>query len=189
MSDFDDYADLFAEAGGFDIPASAKLGLSFKASEALRINVDIENTQFSDVDSVGNPMANIGGCPTAGLGGTDIESCLGGANGAGFGWDDMTTYKIGAEWRANNDYTWRFGYSFGDQPIQTQDAVFNILAPGIMEQHVTFGVTRHRPNGGDWTFSLMFAPENTVTGSNLFDPTQTIELKMNQFELEFAYTW
>ncbi len=189
MGEFDDYADLFAESGGFDIPASTKLGLSFVANQDWRINFDVEFTQYSEIDSVGNPMANLGGCPTAGLGGTDIESCLGGATGGGFGWDDMTTYKIGAEWNQSSDFTWRFGYSFGEQPIQTQDVVFNILAPGVMEQHFTFGVTRHRPDGGDWTFSLMFAPEKKVTGPNMFDPTQTIELKMNQLELEFAYTW
>lgn len=189
MSELDDYADLFAESGGFDIPSSLKFGLSFKTSETLRINFDIEHTAFSDADSVGNPMANIAGCPTAGLGGTDIESCLGGAAGAGFGWDDMTTFKIGAEWQANNDYTWRFGYSYGEQPIQPADVLFNILAPGVMEQHITFGLTKRNPNGGDWSMSLMFAPENSVTGVNMFDPTQTIELKMNQLELEFSYHW
>jgi len=189
MGEFDDYADLFAQSGGFDIPSSIKLGLSFKASDALRVNFDIENTHFSEVDSVGNPMAYIADCPTAGLGGTDVESCLGGARGAGFGWDDMTTYKFGVEWRANSMYTWRFGYSQGDQPIQAADVVFNILAPGVMEQHFTVGLTRHGTNSGDWIMSLMYAPENTVSGANMMDPTQTIDLKMHQFELEVAYHW
>lgn len=189
MGDFDDYSDLYAEGGGFDIPASLKFGLSFKTSEVLRINFDVEHTQFSDVDSVGNPVSNIGGCPTAGLGGTDIESCLGGANGAGFGWDDMTTYKIGAEWRASQDYIWRFGYSYGEQPIQSADVIFNILAPGVMEQHLTVGLTKESPNGGAWTFSFMYAPEESVIGPNLFDPTQTIELEMNQLEFEISYLW
>lgn len=189
MTDLDSYADLFAEGGGFDIPSSAKFGLSFVTSDTLRLNFDIEHTQFSEVASVGNPMANIAGCPTAGLGGTDVESCLGGARGAGFGWDDMTTYKVGAEWQASQDYTWRFGYSNGKQPIQSQDVLFNILAPGVMEQHFTVGMTKHRPNGGDWSFSFMFAPENSVIGPNMFDPTQTIELKMSQIEFEVAFIW
>jgi len=187
MGELDDYADLFAEAGDFDIPASLKFGLSVQTSDTLRINFDIEHTSFSDVKAVGNPMANLGACPW--LGGPDVESCLGGANGAGFGWDDMTTYKIGAEWQASADYTWRFGYSYGEQPIQSADVLFNILAPGVMEQHFTFGVTRHRPEGGELTVSVMFAPENSVSGANMFDPFQTVELKMNQFELEIAYLW
>ncbi len=189
MSEFDSYADLFAESGDFDIPSSLKFGLSFQSSDALRFNFDIEHTRFSEVDSVGNPMANIGACPTAGLGGSDVESCLGGTRGAGFGWEDMTTYKLGAEWQTSSDYTWRFGYSYGEQPIQSADVVFNILAPGVMEQHFTLGLTKHRDNGGDWTFSFMFAPESSVTGNNMFDPTQTIELKMSQLEFEVSVLW
>jgi len=189
MGEFDKYADLFAENGGFDIPSSIKFGLSFITSDALRINFDIEHTRFGEVDSVGNPLANIAGCPTAGLGGTDLESCLGGANGAGFGWDNMTTYKLGAEWRASQDYIWRFGYSYGKQPIQSADVLFNILAPGVMEQHFTVGLTKSRPNGGAWIFSFMFAPEKSVIGPNMFDPTQTIELKMTQVEFEFGFRW
>lgn len=189
MGEFDDYADLFAEAGGFDIPSSIKFGLSIKTSDTLRINFDIEHTAYGDVDSVANPMANLAACPFVGFAPPDVESCLGGANGGGFGWDDMTTFKIGAEWRASEDYTWRFGYSYGEQPIQSADVLFNILAPGVMEQHFTVGLTKHNQNGGDWTASLMIAPENSVSGPNMFDPFQNVELKMNQFEFEVAYHW
>lgn len=187
MSEIDDYADLFAENGGFDIPASTKAGLSFLATDALRVNLDVEFTQFSEVDSVGNPMANMLGCPTLPFGGTDLESCLGGANGAGFGWDDMITYKIGFEWASSENNVWRFGYSYGEQPIQEADVLFNILAPGVMEQHITFGLTHQTGGGGILSFSFMYAPENSVTGPNMFDPTQTIELSMDQFEFEVSY--
>ena len=189
MSEFDDYSDLFAEDGGFDIPPSTKFGLSFSGMEDVRVNLDIEHTQFSEVDSVGNPMANLFACPTAGLGGMDLESCLGGKRGGGFGWEDMTTYKIGVEWTANSSTLWRFGYSYGEQPIRPANVTFNILAPGVMEQHFTVGLTRKRGNGGAWNVSLMYAPETTVEGQNAFDPTQIIELKMSQFELEFSYLW
>ena len=63
MSEFDDYASLFAEDGDFDIPSSIKAGLSFRATDALRVNLDIEHTAFGEVDSVGNPMALFTGCP------------------------------------------------------------------------------------------------------------------------------
>ncbi len=173
MSEFDDYSDLYAEAGDFDIPSSIKAGVSFVATDMLRVNFDIEHTAYSDVDSVGNPMANMIGCPTLPFGGTDLESCLGGSNGAGFGWEDMTTYKLGFEWERDETNTLRFGYSYGEQPIQTADVLFNILAPGVMEQHITFGLTRKAASGGEWNFSFMYAPEKSVTGPSMFDPTQT----------------
>ena len=99
----------------------------------------------------------------------------------------MTTYKLGFEWASSESNTWRFGYSYGEQPIQAADVLFNILAPGVMEQHITFGLTHKRPRGGEWNFSFMYAPENSVTGPSFFDPTQTIELKMSQLEFEVSY--
>jgi long-chain fatty acid transport protein len=46
----------------------------------------------------------------------------------------------------------------------------------------------HRPDrGGEWNFSFMYAPENSVTGPSFFDPTQNIELKMSQLEFEVSY--
>jgi len=187
MGEFDDYSDLFAEAGGFDIPSSIKAGVSFVATDALRINFDVDHTTYSDIKSIANPMLNMFGCPLLPFGGTDTEACLGGSGGAGFGWEDMTTYKLGFEWASSEKNIWRFGYSYGEQPIQAADVLFNILAPGVMEQHITFGLT-HRPDrGGEWNFSFMYAPENSVTGPSLFDQTQTIELKMSQLEFEVSY--
>jgi len=196
MSEFSDYSDLFAEAGDFDIPASLKFGVSFGASSDVRVNLDVEQTQYSDVASVGNPMANLFGCPFAVYAFTgsieaaqaaDLESCLGGKRGGGFGWGDMTTYKMGIEWTADESTTWRFGYSYGKQPIHEADITFNILAPGVMEQHVTFGLTKRRAGGGAWNASLMYAPSKSIEAVNPFDPTQTIELEMSQFELEVSY--
>ncbi len=33
----------------------------------------------------------------------------------------------------------------------------------------------------------MYAPSKSVSGANTFDPTQTLELEMSQFELEIGY--
>jgi long-chain fatty acid transport protein len=98
----------------------------------------------------------------------------------------MTVYKIGVEWASNDDNTWRFGYSYGDQPIPSSEVLFNILAPGVMEHHFTLGWTHTRPNDNVLSMSLMYAPETTVTGQSAFD-LQTIELKMKQLEFEIAY--
>jgi long-chain fatty acid transport protein len=193
MSSFDDYSDLFAEGGSFDIPASAKLGVSFGGAGPLRLHVDVEHTMYSEVDSIANPMVNILGCPTTrssqNPNADDPQSCLGGARGAGFGWEDMTTFKVGFEWATSDSNTFRFGASYGEQPIQGADVLFNILAPGVVEQHYTVGWTHTTQRGSAWTASFMYAPETSVTGPNFFDPTQTIELKMDQLEFEVAFRW
>ena len=119
----------------------------------------------------------------------DVSSCLGGSNGFGFGWQDITTYQFGVAWQQSNDRVVRFGYSRGDQPISSADVLINTLAPGVIEQHVTFGFTQKRGNGHKVSVALMYAPENSVRGTSLFDPTQTIELSMDQYEIEVSYTF
>lgn len=191
MSEFDDYGDLFAEQGGFDIPSAVRAGISYKLTDTSSLHYDIEHTSFSEVDSVGNPIQNLFGCPTAGAGGTDLSSCLGGDHGAGFGWDDMTTHKFGYQWQSgrDDDWTYRVGFSHGSQPIESDQVLFNMMAPGVIQDHFTAGFTHKLDSGDEYSLQIMVAPQHTVKGRNTFDPTQTIELKMHQFEVEFAYTW
>jgi len=189
MGEFDDYSDLYAQNGGFDIPSTLKAGISFKAGDSARVNLDIEHIGYSDIDSVANPIMNmLTGCFTANPSvAPATNGCLGGPNGAGFGWDDMTVYKAGLEWQSNEKNTWRVGFSYGEQPIPTSEVLFNVLAPAVMEHHMTVGWTSERANGNVLSMSLMYAPESDVTGANTFDPTQTIQLEMSQLEFEIAY--
>jgi long-chain fatty acid transport protein len=198
MGKFDKYADLFAGSGSFDIPQDLKLGLTFRPNQSLALNFDVEKIWYGDIDSIANPVRNVYACPTAGVGGTDLSSCFGGKNGGGFGWEDMTIYKIGAQWSAGNDMTWRAGFSHGDQPIPEIETMFNILAPATIEDHLTVGFTRGLPSGNEWSLSFMYALNNKVKGpasmnpmtsGNPFDPTQTVDIDMNQWELEFAFGW
>jgi long-chain fatty acid transport protein len=191
MSEFDSYSDLFAESGGFDIPASFRGGISFSMTPTSILHYDVEHTQFDEISSVGNPLSNLFSCPTAGAGGTDLSSCLGGSRGAGFGWDEMTTHKIGYQWQPGGmeDWTLRVGFSHGKQPIRDEQVLFNMMAPGVIANHFTTGFTHVMNNGKEYSFSVMYAPEKKISGPNPFDPTQQIELKMHQFEIEFGYSW
>ena len=189
MPEFDSYADLFANGGDFDIPANAKMGFTYKSASNVAWNFDIEHTWFSKVGSIGNSISNLFSCPTLNPTSMSAAGCLGGANGAGFGWDDMTVYKVGAQWGGNNGMTWRAGYSHGDQPISESEITFNILAPAVIEDHISFGFTKETSPNREFNFAAMYALNNSVKGQNNFDPTQTIEIEMDQFELELSYTW
>jgi long-chain fatty acid transport protein len=193
MGKFSDYSDLFAQKGGMDIPADLKFGMTFHANEKLDLNFDFEYIWYNDIKSIGNPIQNIFSCPTAGAGGTDLASCLGGSNGAGFGWDNMAVYKVGAKYKAGEDWTWRFGYSYGKQPIGTDQMTFNILAPGVMQSHFTTGFTLERTPGRQFNMSFMFAPNKSVTGPQNFDGppefAQSVTFEMYQWEMEASYSW
>jgi len=199
MSELDTYSDLFAESGDFDIPADAKVGLTWRVNENFAISVDAEYIWYSDIGSVGNAFANIFTCPSVNPASTDFNGCLGGSNGAGFGWEDMTVYKAGVEWTpSGSDWTWRGGYSTGDAPIPETEVMFNILAPATIEDHIALGFTRKMSETSELNFSFMYAFENKITGPNFFDfnqlappvgPPQDIEIRMHQYELEVSYSW
>jgi long-chain fatty acid transport protein len=188
MGEFGNYADLFAEKGDFDMPSTWTVGIALKPNERWAFMFDVQDIKYSDAASVSNGIANLFNCPIL-PGGTDLEGCLGGKRGAGFGWDDMTVYKLGASWQYNDDWTFRAGYSTTDQPIPKSEMTFNILAPGVMEDHFTVGFTRKNAGGNELNFSFMYAPEVDISGPQNFDPTQTVELSMSQFELEVSYSW
>lgn len=196
MDEFDDYAGLFAERGDFDIPSSWNIGLAWKVTPKSTLVVDVQRVNYTDVPAVSNPSLSTLFASCAALGGGGTSGCLGGNNGAGFGWDDVTVFKIGYEWQTGSNWIWRVGASKGDQPInEDQDNLFNILAPGIMEEHFTFGFTRKLANNGELNFAVMYAPEECIKGLSdpISDPPfpgpeQTTELCMDQFEFSLSYS-
>jgi len=187
MGEFDDYSGLFAERGGFDIPSTWTLGLAYNLSATSTFVLDVQKIMYSDVKSISNPLSPaLFQCFPAG--GNDPSVCLGTNDGPGFGWEDITVVKIGYQWQAGTDWTWRVGYSNGDQPIPDSEVLFNILAPAVIEEHVTFGFTTLITPTSEFNFSLMYALNNEVTGPNPLSPGQQITLEMNQFELGGTYS-
>jgi len=182
MDELDDYAGLFAEQGDFDIPQNFTLGFVFKPVPAVRFAFDWQRIYYSDVDAIANPMMNSAG--------TGLYGPLGSNDGAGFGWDDMDIFKFGLEWERTEKWTYRFGYSYSDdQPIPDSEVMFNIIAPGVIEQHATFGFTRTFDSQNELNFAFMYAFENDVEGPNPLDPAQTIKLEMDQWEVSLGYSW
>ncbi len=187
MDEFDDYSDLFAEDGDFDIPSTLWAGFAVDLTEKITLVADYQKIWYEDVEAVSNDIQNLEACPIAMLGGTDVESCLGGDNGAGFGWDNIDVIKVGLQWQSHPNVTMRFGYSHSDQPIDDDQVLFNILAPGVIEDHITIGATIETKMG-EINLEAMHALSESVKGRSAFDPTQEIRLKMNQFELGIGWS-
>lgn len=182
MGEFDKYKGLFAEQGDFNIPATWTLGLAYDKAGPGTVVFDIQKIMYSDIASIANPML-----PNLAPG------SLGTSNGPGFGWEDITVYKLGYQWSTSPDWTWRVGYNHGDQPVPTSEVLFNILAPGVMEDHLTFGFTKKTGADSEFNFAAMYAPSSTISGRNPLQgptpPDQTIELEMTQWELEASWAW
>ena len=103
----------------------------------------------------------------------------------------MTIYKFGAEFSGVETWTLRGGFSYGTQPVEESEVLFNILAPGIIQKHATLGFTKWLNEKHALNFAAMHGFSQTVTGPNPFEvpDQQTIELKMHQWEFELGFTF
>jgi long-chain fatty acid transport protein len=183
MQRFEDYAGLFAERGGFDIPASVQAGVAVDVTPALTVMADYKRIWYSSVTSVGNPSTNILVC--AGGGGPPGATCLGGSDGTGFGWNDVDIFKVGAEWRTSPNLTLRAGYAYNTQPIGSRDVMINIVAPGVVQHHITGGLQYRLSPNMDLELTGMYALDEKVAGSELAigNPAHQIEISMHQYEV------
>jgi len=173
MSEFEDYSSLFAEQGDFDIPENYSLGLSYHATPEVTVKFDVQRINYNDIASVGNPGPYAYNstefnplCP-----GLDSQECLiGGDLGMGFGWTNQTIYKLGAEYIYNDKLTLRAGVNYGEATIETDQLLFNLIAPATVETHLTMGATYNFSADIELSASYVHAFENTITGQTMFQP-------------------
>ena len=155
MSKLDKYKGLFAEQGGMDIPETYGIGIAVKPVEPLTVAFDIQRIKYGSIASVANTVDCIyTGCK------------LGDNNGPGFGWQDLTAYKLGLAYEVSKALTLRGGYSTTRQPIPASQTMFNIIAPGVVEQHVTLGATWAMSPTSEMTVGYQHAFTKTVSGVN-----------------------
>ncbi len=180
MGKFSKYAGLFAEQGGFDIPASYGIGIAVKATPATTVVFDIEKIDYGTIPSVANPLTLPPAAP------------LGAPNGPGFGWQNMTVYKLGVSHAWSDSLTVRAGYNHNNAQIPTTQTLFNVLAPGVVQDHLTLGATWALSPDNELTVAYMHAFKNTVNGaagSAALLGGSNANINMYQDSLGIAYSW
>jgi long-chain fatty acid transport protein len=182
MSEFDKYSGLFANQGDFDIPENYGAGIAVKASPKLTVAADVLRINYNDIPAVGNPVDSLfTGTP------------LGSTNGPGFGWQNTTVFKIGLAYEMKPGTTLRAGYVTLDQPIPASQTFFNILAPGVVEDHLTLGLTMEMSKTSELSFMYMHAFEKKVNGSGSIPAVPfgggEANLRMSQDSIGVAYGW
>lgn len=188
FQNFDKYKGLFAGGGNMDAPAWFGAGIAVKATKDLVIAADIQRIQFSDVNSIGNTLSQWNGQPQL----SGAAGNLGSSSGPGFGWQNATVYKLGASYNVNDKLTVRAGYNHVDQPVRGSEALFNVLAPAVVKDHLTFGGTYNIDEKSEVSFNYVHAFSNTVTGVGAIPLSfggGDVSLKMYQDSLGVAYAY
>jgi long-chain fatty acid transport protein len=164
MGEFDKYKGLFAEQGGFDIPSHWSVALTFEPSPGTMVTAEYERINYTDAKSVSNSSRLLLQCA-----GGNLANCLGGSDGAGFGWQDVDVFKLGVQWQQSPSLTLRAGYNLSDNPIRGEEVTINILAPGVVRHHVTLGATWKLDSQSAITGAFMYAFNKDVTAPSLLN--------------------
>lgn len=178
---FDKYRGLFAQAGSFDVPESYAIGASFQITPALKILADAQRINYSDVDSVGHPFS---------LASVMAGNAFGTEKGQGFGWKDINIYKLGATYQVDPQLTLRAGYSHNDQPIPNDQTFLNIIAPGVIQDHLSLGATWSVDQRQELSVAYTYGLKKKVKGNQSI-PTAfgggEANLEMDQHILGLSY--
>jgi long-chain fatty acid transport protein len=181
MGKLSKYQGLFRNQGDLDIPATYGAGIAVKATPKLTIAGDIQRIDYAKVPAIGTPSACL----------FNFTCALGASNGPGFGWRNMTAYKIGASYEVSQSLTVRGGFATGRQPIPANETLLNIIFPAVVQDHFTLGATWSF-GAVDMTAGYMHAFKKKVNGSGsipgLFGPGES-NIKMYQDSLGVAVGW
>lgn len=182
---FDKYRGLFADGGAFDVPATVQAGVAVDLAPNITVMADWKRIFYSGVDAVANPSTNLVNCAFG-----QAQFCLGGTQGAGFGWHDINVYKVGLEMRRIlPSFDLRLGYAYSEQPYERRDVMINVLAPGIMTHHFTVGGMVHEvlPNL-DLEFAAAYAPSARIAGAELpiVAAGEAHQIASEMYQLEFT---
>lgn len=204
MTKFDKYRGLFAEQGDFDIPENYGIGIAIKPMKNLVIAADVTRINYNKVAAIGNrgpgiapatstvntvngPSINIDdpfGLPSV----TDSSRETGNDAGMGFGWRNMTVYKLGIQYGVNNRLLLRAGYNYGKSPIPNDQLTFNLLAPATVEHHYSVGFTYRANDNLELTGTYIYVPSNSQSGCRQ-SILNCVEFNMQQNIFALSLGW
>lgn len=179
MGRLNKYAGLFADGGEMDIPANYGVGVALRVVPNVTLAMDYTRINYSKVPAIGN-ASNAGQ--------------IGAPGGAGFGWRDVETVKVGVEWQLNVNTTLRAGFNRGTNPVTAANVSFNILAPGVVTNHFTVGGTHALTPQTAISWAIMHAPSVSVTGPSMFNQAmgtgtaiqETVRMRQNSFAIQYG---
>lgn len=131
MDNFYTYRGVFGQAGSFDIPPSANVGVDWAPVRNVRLSADVERIMYSQI----KPFAGYS-LPA------DFFSFLQGS-GRPLAWENLDVYSVSAAWRSSaGEFALR--YSTREQPLPTMLALRQLLEFNNLASHdweLDYGLT------------------------------------------------
>lgn len=174
MGAFNNYRGVFADAGHFDIPASASASLSYALTPQFSMDVGAQRVMYSAI----KPFTS-SGLPTRFL------ALLGDSSSPAFAWRDLTVYSAGWTLHDTPAGTFDLRYTTRQQPIPTSRLLERALAGSVADNTVSLGWSRKFGLNSYLGFSASYASSPYF----LLMPTYTSPRDSTAGQLEFEALW
>jgi long-chain fatty acid transport protein len=147
--------------GQLDVPGATTIGLSFDVTPKTRIAVDVQRIYYSNVKAIHD----------------------------GFKWDNQDVIKFGVKHQLNNKIALMGGLNYGESVVAPLSAGFNIIAPAVVESHISLGAEIALKKNSSLSIVYVHALDNKVKGPLAPPPaTASAELVMHQHSLGIGYS-
>jgi hypothetical protein len=176
MAEFAAIRGVYANPADLDIPARARVGLDFHASERSWLNVAVERVMYSDITAF--PSRYL---PNRFL------SLLGDSTSPSFEWQDLTVYTVGWRWSDGADQNWHVDFSTRPQPSPTSRMLRQALQSDVADNAMTLGYARRTGPTSHLNFNAAYAPSEYAFGGSVLGVT-TDKLD-RRFEVEALWTY
>jgi len=176
MNEFANYRGVYSQPADLDIPARARLGLAFQASDKSWLNVSVERVLYSEVGAFASQ--NLPG---------RFLSLLGDSTSPSFSWDDLTVYSVGWAWADNKGTSWHVDFSSRSQPSPSSRILSQAIDADLAQNAMTIGYSRRMSMTSRFNVNAAYAPAEYAFGGNVLGVT-TDQLSQD-FELEAFWTW
>jgi hypothetical protein len=174
MGAFSHYRGVFADAGDFDIPASASVALSYSVTPALALDAGIERVDYSTI----TPFTS-SNLPTRFL------ALLGDSASPVFAWRDLDVYSLGWTLRDDAFGNLQMRYTTRQQPKPTSRLLAEALAPVTADHLVSMGWSR--AFGADRSLSM--SASYATSPYYLLMPTYAPRSDATAGRFEFEALW
>ena len=175
MEEFAAYRGVYSQPADLDIPARARVGVEFQASNRSWLNVAIERVMYSDISAF--PSRYL---PNRFL------SLLGDSTSPAFGWEDLTVYSVGYTWSDGKDQQWHVDLSTRTQPSPSSALLSQALDGDLASSAMVVGYSRRTGARSRLAFNAAYAPSEYAFGGSVLGVT-TEELDQ-QIEVEALWT-
>lgn len=175
MEEFAAFRGVYAQPADLDIPARARLGFAFQASEKSWLNVAIERVLYSEISAF--PSRHL---PNRFL------SLLGDSSSPTFNWDDLTVYSVGYTWSDGANQQWHVDLSTRTQPSPSSQLLSNALDGSLATSAMVVGYSRRTGDRSRLAFNAAYAPSEFAFGGSVLGIT-TEELDQ-RIEVEAMWT-